>query len=328
MRAVFIREPGGPDVLEIREAPAPKPAASEILVRVHASGLNRADILQRLGRYPAPPGVPPDIPGLEYAGVVESVGVGTTQYQAGDKVMGLVAGGACAEFLVTHEALAMPIPDELDMVQAAAVPEAFVTAFDAAVCQGGLGDGDWLAIRAVTSGVGTAALQIAQATGATVIGSTRSEDKLARLEALGLEHRILGGVEELADAIANRRPEGVDVVLDLVGGPGVDAMIGRLRSGGRLMVVGLMGGIKTEINLARLLAKRAILRGTVLRSRPLSEKVALMERFQQDVLPLFSAGQLRPVIDRAFPWGEVQAAHSTMASNVHVGKIVLEHRNG
>jgi len=320
MKAVIIRQHGAPDVLQVQGVAVPTPSAHQVLVRVIASGLNRADILQRKGFYPAPSGVPSDIPGLEYAGVVESVGSDVTRCLPGDRVMGLVAGGSCAEFLVTHEDLTLSIPPELDFIQASALPEAFVTAYDAMVLQGGLQQGGSVAITAATSGVGTAAIQIASAIDATAFGSTRSKEKLTRLHELGLKHAVHGEAQELVQAIrSSATPEGVDVVVDLVAGPG-------LRSQGTLVVVGLLGGAKTEVNLVQLLAKRALIRGTVMRSRSHEAKSDLMARVRLGLLPLFVEGKLKPVIDKVYPLAHAQAAHTELEANQHVGKIVFDHR--
>jgi NADPH2:quinone reductase len=327
MKAIIIRQPGSPDVLQVQEAAVPSPSEHHVLVRVMASGLNRADILQRKGLYPAPAGVPSDIPGLEYAGVVDSIGADVTRCLPGDRVMGIVGGGSCAEFLVTHEELVLPIPPHLDFVQAAALPEAFVTAYDAMVVQGGLRKGGSFAITAATSGVGTAAIQIASAIETTAFGSTRSKEKLTRLHELGLKHAVHGEAPELVQAIRSSAfPKGVDVVVDLVAGAGLNTLLRGLRAQGTLVVVGLLGGAKAEINLAQLLAKRAVIRGTVMRNRSHEEKSELMERVRLELLPLFLQDKMKPVIDKVYPLADAQAAHTELEANQHVGKIVFDHR--
>jgi len=325
MQALIITTPGSADVLSIQDVRRPIPSNSELLVRVKASGLNRADILQRRGYYPAPPGVPANIPGLEYAGVVEEVGQAVTRFSPGDRVMGLVGGGACADYLVTHEDLALPIPAHLDYQNAAALPEAFITAYDAMVLQGGLKENGTVAITAASSGVGTAAIQIAKELNATTFGSTRTREKVNHLEDLGLTHAVCGEAKELSQTIQDSELDGVDVVLDLVGGPGVNHLIRALRSQGTLVLVGLMGGARADLNLGELLAKRATLQGTVLRSRPNHQKRDLIDKTRSVLLPLFESGVLKPVVHNVFKLDEARAAHIALESNEHTGKIVLDH---
>ncbi len=327
MRAAIITEPGGPEVLALAERDAPTPGPSELLVRVEASALNRADLLQRRGFYPAPPDAPQDIPGLEFAGVVTATGNYVTRYAVGDKVMGIVGGGACAEMLTIHERAALRCPTGLSPVECAAIPEAFVTAWDAVCIQGGLESGQWLAIDAVASGVGCAAVQLAHHLGARSIGSSRTEAKLSALTAMGLDVAVHGDQQALAEAARDACGPGAAVVLELVGGPGVAAMIGALRPQGTLVLVGLMAGLKAELSLATLLRKRIHLVGTVLRSRPVEEKLALAQRFDDTIVPLFEgdAPRLRPTVDSTFALADIARAHERMERNVNVGKIVLEH---
>ncbi|MDO8666931.1 MAG: zinc-binding dehydrogenase, partial [Gemmatimonadales bacterium] len=243
MRAIFIAKAGGPEVLELRDAEKPAPAEGEVLVRVHAAGVNRADVLQRMGKYPAPPGVPADIPGLEYAGEVTALGAGVTRWKAGDRLMGLVAGGAYAEFVVTHEDTALAIPRGWTYDAAGAVPEVFLTAYDALIRQVNLAAGDVVLIHAVGSGVGTAALQIAKAFGATVIGTSRSAAKLKSALPLGLDVAVDTSRERFGDAVARATAgRGVDVVLDLIGGALFNETLATLTDRGRLILVGLTAG--------------------------------------------------------------------------------------
>lgn len=324
MRAVTIRESGGPEVLEIRERPVPEPGPGEVRVRVRASALNRADLLQRRGSYPAPPGVPADIPGLEYGGEVDAVGAGTGLWAPGNRVMGIVGGGAHAEYLCVREAEAVRVPQKLPWEEAAAVPEAFMTAYDALFTRLDLETGDRLLIHAVGSGVGTAALQLGRAAGAIVLGTSRSADKLARAVELGLHTGIDTSREELAEAVGTATEgRGVDAVLDLVGGPLLEATLPLLADRARVALVGTVAGHRVEIDLGTLLRRRVRLEGTVLRTRAPEEKAALARAFSQNVIPLFTSGRIRPVVDRVLPFADIADAHREMEANRTFGKIVL-----
>ncbi len=327
MKAVIITGPGGPEVLELREVKAPAPGAHEVLVEVRAAGVNRADVLQRMGRYPAPPGVPADIPGLEYAGVVAGVGAGVTRWKTGDRVMGLVAGGAYAERVPAHEDTVLAVPDGWSFDDAGAVPEVFLTAYDALIRQAELAAGERVLIHAVGSGVGTAALQVAKAFGATVIGTSRSAAKLKRAQPLGLDVAVDTSRERFGDAVARETGgRGVDVVLDLIGGPLFGETLGALATRGRLILVGLTAGRSAELDLGVVLNQRLRITGTTLRSRPLAEKAALTAAFARDVLPLFAKGALRPVVDHTFPMAAAAEAHRRMEADAHFGKLVLNWR--
>ncbi len=337
MRAVVITRFGGPEVLEIREVPVPEPGPGEILVRVRAAGLNRADVLQRKGRYPAPPGVPADVPGLEYAGEVAAVGPvrpgadAPAPWRAGDRVMGLVGGGACAEYLRTdaETAVAAPArwpgaPDADPLVLAAAVPEVFLTAYDAMVLQLGLRAGETVLIHAVASGVGTAAVQLAHALGARTIGTSRRAEKLRRAAPLGLDVAVDSSSQDFVEVVRRETGDrGVDLVLDLVGGPMLEGNIEALAPRGRMIIVGLTAGRSATLDMGAVLGKRLTLVGTTMRNRPLAEKVAAARAFEREVLPLFAAGRVRPVLDRAFPMAEVAEAHRVMEADAHFGKLVL-----
>ena len=347
MQAVVIARPGGPEVLEVREVPVPEPGPGEVRVRVHAVGLNRADILQRKGHYPAPPGVPADIPGLEYAGEVAALGSSASSaagrgWVVGDRVMGLVAGGACAEFLVAHGDTLLAVPDDWpgstgtsgvspaidreadQLVTAAAIPEVFVTAYDALVRQMHLVAGESVLIHAVSSGVGTAAVQLAHAWGARTFGTSRSAAKLARAVPLGLDVAIDTSREDFADVVKRETGgRGVDVVLDLVGGPALAGNIEALAPRGRMIVVGLTAGRTAPLDLGLVLTKRLTIVGTALRNRSPGEKAALTRDFAREVMPLFASGRVAPVLDRVFAMVEVAEAHRRMETNAHFGKIVL-----
>lgn len=323
MRAVVIREPGGPDVLEVRRVQRPEPRPGEIRVRVATSGVNRADLLQRRGAYPAPAGYPQDIPGMEFSGVVESLGEGVTRWRVGDPVMGILGGGGYAEAVVTHQDAALAVPDGLGPEEAGGIPEVFLTAFDAIVLQEGLERGETLLVHAVGSGVGTAALQLGLAFGATVIGTSRTPDKLERAAGLGLEHAVLADDTWPDRVMEITAGKGADVILDLVGGPYLAGNQRVLAQGGRHIVVGVTGGARTEVDLRALMTRRGSIRGTVLRARPLVEKIALTRAFQGGALGHFSTGALRPVVDRVIPAESASEAHAVLEANTNFGKVLL-----
>lgn len=325
MRAIVIRKPGGPEVLELREVETPSAGPGQVRVRVRATALNRADLLQRMGAYPAPPDAPADIPGLEVAGEVDAVGPGVSELAVGDRVFGVVSGGAHAEALVVPARTLARMPSNLDFAEAAAVPEAFVTAYDAMVSQAGLAAGETALVHAVGSGVGTAAVQIARAIGARVVGTARTADKIERARSLGLD---VGIVPEEGPRFADRvRAEtggrGADVVLDLVGGTYVPESLAALAEKGRHVLVGLLAGTRADIDLALVLRRRLRLYGTVLRSRPLEEKILAARVLAQNLVPLFERGALRPVVERTLPLEQAAEAHRLLASNAGFGKLVL-----
>ncbi len=324
MQAVVITEPGPPDVLRIRDVADPEPGPGEIRVRVSASAVNRADLLQRQGHYPAPTGWPADIPGLEYAGEVDAVGPNVSVWDEGDRVMGLVGGGGYAEYVVVPADEAISIPQELAFEEAAAVPEAFITAGDALELRMGLRAGEPLLIHAVGSGVGTAALQVANAMGAHVIGTSRSAWKLDRARELGLEVAIDTSDGEFADAVLTATAgRGVPAILDLVGGPYLVQDLRCIGSLGRIVLVGLTGGRTAELDLGTILSKRLTVVGTVLRSRPSAEKAAAARSFEETVAPLLYRRTSVPVIHEVMPMTDVVRAHEVVESNEIFGKVVL-----
>jgi len=326
MKALRILRPGSPDGLELAEAPEPAPGPADLIVQVQATALNRADLLQVLGRYPPPADVPQDIPGLEYAGTVVGTGPRVLRFKRGDRVMGLVGGGAFAERLVTSEREALPIPDNLSFEWAAAVPEAFLTAFDALVLQGGLRPHARVLVHAAASGVGTAALQLVHAFRGQAIGTSRSASKLERCRSLAPFHPVLvqPGEPRFADRVLSiTEGRGVDLVLDLVGGRYLTESLACLAPRARLLQVGTLDGAKAELDLRQLMGRRAQLVGTLLRSRPLEEKISLARSFEAQVLPDLQNGTLRPVVDRVLGMGDARAALEGMASNASVGKLVL-----
>jgi NADPH2:quinone reductase len=321
MRAIVITKPGGPEVLQLVDRPAPEPSRGEVRVRVRATAINRADLLQRMGAYPAPADASPDIPGLEFAGEVEALGPGVERLAIGDRVFGLTGGGAYAEQLVSHERALARIPEGLSFEHAAAIPEAFITAHDAIVGQAGLRGGETLLVHAVGSGVGTAAVQLGRALGVFVIGTARTADKLERAQALGLDAGVVAENAKFADAV--RKHGEPSVVLELIGGPYVDEDIRTVAVLGRIVLVGLLAGGRNEVDLGGILRKRLRVFGTVLRARPLEEKLAAMRTFEAQVVPLLQRGLIAPVIDTVMDLDAAGAAHARMASNVGFGKIVL-----
>ena len=324
MKAVILTGAGGPEVISIGEVPKPEVKPGHIRVRVRAAGLNRADLLQRRGHYPAPPGWPADIPGLEYAGEVEAVR-GTTRWKVGDRVMGLVGGGAQAELVTVHADEALTVPDDLSFAEAAAIPEAFLTAYDALVARGRLRPGERVLIHAVGSGVGTAASQIAKHLGATVIGTSRSADKLARALVYGLDTGIDTGRTSFREALT----EPVDVVLDAIGGPAFGDNLAVLAPKGRLVLLGFLAGSRTTADLGPMVRKRLEVIGTAMRVRSLEERTALVAEFAERMLPLFDrrieqSAPLRPVLQATYPMTRLAEAHRVMESNETFGKIVAE----
>jgi NADPH:quinone reductase len=327
MRAVVIVSHGGVDGLEVREVARPAaPTADRVLVRVHAAGLNRADVLQRRGHYPAPPGAVQDIPGLEFAGEVEQVGPEARAWKPGQRVFGITAGGAQAEYVVAPENMLVEIPDNLGWAEAAAVPEVFITAHDALFTQAGLALGERLLVYAAGSGVGTAAIQLARAAGATVYGTSRTPDKLERARAFGLDEAVAVGDDPARAAAAVRewtRGAGVHVILDLVGGPYLAANLDALALQGRLMLVGTTAGSSGPLDFGVVMGKRLRITGTVLRARSAEEKAQATRRFAVSVVPLLARGVVRPVIDKIYTMDEVRAAHERLESNESFGKVVL-----
>ncbi|HKU62594.1 MAG TPA: NAD(P)H-quinone oxidoreductase [Gemmatimonadales bacterium] len=323
MRAVVYVGAGGPEVITVGEVPRPEVQPGHIRVRVRAAGVNRADLLQRRGNYPAPPGWPADIPGLEYAGEVEAVR-GVQRWKVGDRVMGLVGGGAMAELLTVHQDEALPIPDSLDYEAAAAVPEAFLTAYDALVTRGRVAPGERVLVHAVGSGVGTAAAQIAKHLGATVLGTSRSAGKLARAAVYGLDV----GIDTSRGAFADQVGDPVNVVLDVIGGPALGDNLRILAPRGRLVLLGFLAGSTASVDLSPILRKRLEVIGTVMRTRSLEERRPLVREFAERMLPLFDqrvdhAAPLRPVLERTLSMAELADAHRLLEANETFGKVVV-----
>ena len=329
MRAVVITSHGGVGGIGVMEVESPPAAvADRVRVRVHAAGLNHADILQRRGSYPAPPGYPQNIPGLEFAGEVEAIGDAVGAWKIGDRVFGIIAGGAQAELVVVPESNLARVPTQLSWAEAGAMPEVFITAHDALFTRAGLQMGDRVLVHAVASGVGTAAVQLAHAVGATVYGTSRNADKLNRMceLKLGMDDSVAVGdaPAKFVEAVQKwTNGAGVDVILDLVGGSYFPPSLEALSIRGRIISVGTTAGTKSEIDLDLLKRKRAAIIGTMLRTRSIEEKADATRRFAAAVLPLVSRGWIRPVIDRVYPIDQVRDAHERLESNPSFGKIVL-----
>ena len=327
MRAVYITEFGRIEDVEIRELSDPlPPVESQVLVRVHAAGLNRADLLQARGSYPPPAGYSPNIPGLEFAGEVAAIGDDVKIWSVGDRVFGITAGEAQTELLLTEASLLIAIPDDLSFAEAASVPEAFITAHDAIFTLGGLKENETLLIHAVGSGVGLAALQLAKAKGAFVIGTSRTAEKVERCKEFGLDAAIVtGDTVDFASAVNEAtNGKGVDVILDLVGAAYFQQNLASSALKGRLILVGLTSGATAEFNLGIALQKRLRITGTMLRGRSIEEKADVVKKFSDEVVPLFESGKLRPNLDRTFAIENVVDAYKYLESNESFGKIVLE----
>jgi len=323
VQAVVVDRPGDESTLRLAEVPAPVPGPGELLIDVAATAVNRADLLQRRGLYPPPPGAP-EILGLECAGVVAGLGPGVTGWRPGDRVMALLAGGGYAARVAVPAACALPVPERLSLAEAAAVPEVFLTVALSVLRLGGLARGGALLVHGGGSGVGTAAIQMAKTVGATVVVTAGSEEKCRRCLVLGadraVDYRTGDFVAAAREATGGR---GVDVVLDPVGGPYLERNLAALATGGRLVVIATMGGARAELDLAAVLRRRLSVIGTTLRARPLEEKAALVADFAARFLPLLADGRLRPVVDRVLPISEVAEAHRVVAASEHFGKVVL-----
>ncbi len=315
MRAVTIRE----QEILLEEHPDPVPGAGEVLVRVRAAGLNGADMMQRRGFYPAPPGSPADIPGLELAGEVQALGPGALRFAVGDRVMAIVGGGGQAELIVVHERQLMPVPEGLDWPSAGGLPEVFTTAHDALFTQGELRPGEHLLVHGGAGGVGTAAIQLAIAAGARVTATVRREELRAQVAAFGANVVAPEGFAE--HGVAKHGP--FDVILELVGAPNFAENMNALATGGRICVIGVSAGVKAELNLLALMGKRARIHGSTLRARPLEEKALAARRLEREALPLFEAGALTVPLADTFPLDEAATAYDRFAAGGKLGKIVL-----
>jgi putative PIG3 family NAD(P)H quinone oxidoreductase len=323
MKAIVVTEPGGPEKLELREVPDPALGEQQVLLDVRATALNRADLLQRRGFYPPPKGET-DILGLECSGMVAAVGPGVAGVRPGERVMALLPGGGYAERVVIPARMAIPIPASMTFEQAAAVPEAFLTAREGLFTLGRLEPGEHVLIHASAGGVGSAAVQLAHHHGARVLATAGSNVKLACVRELGADVTINYKTQDFVEVVKREtKSSGVDVVLDFIGGPYWEKHAACMAIGGRCVVIGVLGGTSATVSFVTLLAKRHQILGLVMRSRPVSEKIEITQRFIRESLPLFADGRLKPVIDTVLPLAEARRAHELMESNANVGKIVL-----
>jgi NADPH2:quinone reductase len=325
MRAVLLKGFGGPEVLELGEAPRPSPGPGQVLIRIAATSVNRADLQQRAGNYAPPPGES-EILGLECAGVIEALGDGVGGWRVGDRVMTLLGGGGYAEYATAAAGTLMPIPDHLDLVRAAAIAEVWITAFLNVFREAGLRPGETLLVHGGASGVGTAAIQLAKALGPSpVLVTVGSEDKAEACLGLGADRAILYKSEDFSSRVRELTGDhGADVILDHIGAAYLEPNLACLALYGRLVIIGLLGGARAELNIGRLMIKRQRIVGSVLRARPIEEKAEITTAFREQVLPRFASGELKPVIHTVLPLAEVRQAHELMAANANVGKILLQ----
>lgn len=323
MRAVEITKPGGPEVLAITDRPIPSPGAGEVLIEVHAAGINRPDVFQRMGRYDPPPGAP-DIPGLEVAGIVTALGPDVTGLMVGDRVCALVAGGGYAEFCTAPAVQCLPVPDGLSLVEAAALPETFFTVWSNVFDRGRLGEGETILIHGGSSGIGTTAIQLAKSIGAHVFTTAGSAEKCAACTRLGADRAINYREEDFASIVQEATGgRGVDVVLDMVGGDYIPRSLACLAVDGRHVSIALLKGSKAEIDFTVIMRKRLTLTGSTLRPRPVADKAAIAARLREHVWPKIAQGAIRPLVHDTFPLADAAKAHALMESSMHIGKIVL-----
>ncbi|WP_432534682.1 NAD(P)H-quinone oxidoreductase [Kineococcus arenarius] len=322
MRAVTVSEPGGPEVLVVREVPDPRPGPGEVVVEVVAAGVNRADVMQRLGRYPSPPGSPEN-PGLEVSGRVAELGEGVSGWRVGEEVCALLGGGGYAERVAVPAGQLLPVPAGVELVDAAALPEVAATVWSNVFTLAGLRPGELLLVHGGSSGIGTMAVQLARAVGARVAVTAGSADKLERCAQLGAQLGVNYREDDFVEAVRRFEPAGADVVLDVVGGPYLARNVDVLATGGRLVVIGTQGGTRAELDLGRLLAKRASVHATTLRARPAAEKAAIVAGVRDHVWPLVADGAVRPVVHERFALEDAARAHEVMEGSSHVGKLLL-----
>ena len=323
MICIEISQPGGPEVLTLVERPDPEPGTGDVLIRVAAAGVNRPDVLQRRGAYPPPPGAS-DIPGLELAGTVAAVGAGVDGWRVGDAVCALASGGGYATRCVVPAPQCLRVPASLDLIAAAAIPETFFTVWTNVFDRGRLQTGETALFHGGTSGIGTTAIQLAAARGATVFATAGSDEKVQACEALGARRAINYRTEDFVDVVRDvTGGRGVDLILDIMGGSYVNRNLAALAVDGRLVQIGLMGGESASVDLRRVLGRRLTLTGSTLRPRSVEEKGQIAAALAREVWPLLEAGQVKPIVYRTFPLAEAAAAHRLMESSEHIGKIVL-----
>jgi NADPH2:quinone reductase len=324
MRAIEIAQPGAPDVLRLVTRRVPQPASGEVLIKVSAAGVNRPDVMQRLGMYPPPPGAP-DIPGLEVAGTIVTLGSDSSRWKAGDRVCALVAGGGYAEYVTAPWQQCLPIPGDLSMIEAAALPETFFTVWANVFERGGLASGETLLVQGGSSGIGVTAIQLARAFGNRVFVTAGSAEKCRECERLGAERGINYKSEDFVEVVKEvTGGRGVDVILDMVAGDYVPRELQCLADDGRLVIIAFLGGTKTQLNMTDILRRRLTITGSTLRPRPVSFKAKLAAMLEEKVWPLIASGKVRPVIHSRFALADARDAHALMESSAHVGKLMLE----
>jgi len=324
VKAIYIREPGGPDVLSQVDRPAPTPQPEEILIAVAAAGVNRPDVMQRTGKYAPPPGTS-DIPGLEVSGTVAAIGSAVSRWKEGERVVALVPGGGYAEFCTVHETNALPLPEPLTLLEGAGLPETTFTVWHNVFQRGRLSTGEWLLVHGGTSGIGTTAIQLAKAIGAFVAITAGSDEKCRAGKQLGADSAINYKTDDFVSVVREvTRGHGADVILDMVGGDYLAKNIAAAAEDGRIVQISTLGGATTQIDLWQLLAKRLTLTGSTLRNRPVAFKAELARAIEETVWPLIAQGRYRPVIDRVFPLAEAAEAHRRIDGGEHIGKIILE----
>jgi putative PIG3 family NAD(P)H quinone oxidoreductase len=323
MRAVVIREPGGPDVLEIDDRPVPVAGEDEVLIAVAAAGVNRLDVMQRKGQYPPPPGAS-DIPGLEVAGMIAKVGEGVTRFKKGDEVIALVAGGGYAEYCTAPASSTLPLPEPLTLVEGAGIPETTFTVWHNVFERGGLRPGEWLLVHGASSGIGTTAVQLAKAFGAFVIGTAGSDEKCEAVRRLGADAAINYKTEDFVEGVKKAtRGHFADVILDMVGGDYLARNINAAAPDGRIVQISTLAGPTTSVDLRQIMQKRLTLTGSTLRTRPVSFKAELARALQETVWPIIKQGRYKPVIDKIFSLDDVVDAHKRIDGGEHIGKIIL-----
>jgi putative PIG3 family NAD(P)H quinone oxidoreductase len=323
MRAIVITSPGGPDVLSLEEVPDPVPGAGEVLVDVAAAGVNRADVMQRMGQYPPPPGAPP-YPGLECSGRISAVGPGVTGWRPGDEVCALLGGGGYAERVAVPQGQLLPIPDGVTLTDAAGLPESACTVYANVFQQAHLASGETILVHGGAGGIGTMAIQLAKSSGARVVCTAGTPAKLERCTELGADLAVSYAQDDFVAAVdAFTGGRGADVILDIMGAPYLARNLTALATGGRLAVVATQGGTRAELDLRMLMRKRAGVLGSTLRARPAQEKASIVAGVREQVWPLIDAGRVRPVIEAALPMAEAAAAHRLLDEGTHVGKILL-----
>jgi len=325
MKALVITQPGGPEVLQLTDRPAPIPLSHEVLIKVAAAGINRPDVFQRKGNYPPPPGAPQDIPGLEVAGVIEAVGDNVTQWRTGDKLCALVIGGGYAEYCAVPESHCLPIPGNLTLTEAAALPETFFTVWSNVFDRGHLKRGESLLVHGGSSGIGVTAIQMAKALGSPVYVTAGSDEKCRFCEQLGATKAINYKKENFADAVAKlTEGKGVNVILDMIGGDYTPHNLRALTNEGRLVMINSMNGKDVQVDLSVVMKKRLNITGSMLRAREVEFKAAIASALKKHIWPYLADGSIKPVIHQVFPASEAAKAHALMESSKHIGKIVLE----